>query len=283
MRYAYRQAAEDRHTDDIHPLHEFAWLLIGSLVLLVAGVLLAGWFAGEIAARLPFRFERQYAAPLTRHWEEAKLSPAAYATRDALRQLGTRVARDMEPPADMPVSIHYLDGDVPNAMATLGGNVFMWRGLIGRLKSEDALAFVLAHELAHVQLRHPITGLGRGVAIGTLTSVVSAGLGGSLGADGLGRASTLPLLDYSREQERAADAMALRALARHYGHLGGAAEVFKLFDSLQPEGDETPTWLRTHPHTAERAALVSEQARQLSVPAEGKLTPLPPALLLPDR
>lgn len=280
MRYEHRQPVEDRHTDDIHPLHEFAWLLIGSLVLLAAGVALAGWFAGEIAARLPFRYERDYAAPLTRHWEEARLAPPAYASRDALRQLGTRVARDMGMPADMPVSIHYLDEDVPNAMATLGGNVFVWRGLIARLKSEDALAFVLAHELAHVQLRHPITGLGRGVAIGTLTSVVSAGLGGSLGADGMGRASTLPLLDYSREQERAADAVALQAVARHYGHLGGAAEVFALFASLQPAGDEAPAWLRTHPHTAERAAFVAARARDLGVPAQGTPTPLQAALQL---
>jgi len=47
-----------------------------------------------------------------------------------------------------------LDSDDVNAFATPGGHIFVTRGLIGAAKTEDALAAVLAHELAHIQLRH---------------------------------------------------------------------------------------------------------------------------------
>jgi len=47
-----------------------------------------------------------------------------------------------------------LDSDEFNAFATPGGHIFLTRGLIKAAKSEDALAAVIAHELAHVQLRH---------------------------------------------------------------------------------------------------------------------------------
>ena len=49
-----------------------------------------------------------------------------------------------------------LDTDEINAMATPGGHIFVSRGLIDCTDSEDALAAVLAHEIAHVQLGHSV-------------------------------------------------------------------------------------------------------------------------------
>ena len=49
-----------------------------------------------------------------------------------------------------------LDTDEINAMATPGGHIFVSRGLIDCTNSEDALAAVLAHEIAHVQLGHSV-------------------------------------------------------------------------------------------------------------------------------
>ena len=49
-----------------------------------------------------------------------------------------------------------LNTDEINAMATPGGHIFVSRGLIDCTDSEDALAAVLAHEIAHVQLGHSV-------------------------------------------------------------------------------------------------------------------------------
>ena len=47
-----------------------------------------------------------------------------------------------------------LDSDEINAFASPGGHIFLTRGIIAAAGSEDALAAVIAHELAHIQLRH---------------------------------------------------------------------------------------------------------------------------------
>ncbi|MDR0568253.1 MAG: M48 family metalloprotease [Spirochaetaceae bacterium] len=50
--------------------------------------------------------------------------------------------------------VRILDSDEINAFATSGGHIFIARGLLAAANSEDALAAVIAHEVAHVQLRH---------------------------------------------------------------------------------------------------------------------------------
>ena len=47
-----------------------------------------------------------------------------------------------------------LDDLSPNAFSTPGGHIFISRGLIDLVTSEDMLAAVIAHELAHIQLKH---------------------------------------------------------------------------------------------------------------------------------
>ena len=52
--------------------------------------------------------------------------------------------------------IAILDSDMVNAFATPGGHIFVTRGLVSAARSEDALAAVIAHEIAHIQLKHGI-------------------------------------------------------------------------------------------------------------------------------
>jgi Zn-dependent protease with chaperone function len=49
-----------------------------------------------------------------------------------------------------------LDSDEVNAFATPGGHIFITRGLVTAAESEDALAAVIAHEIAHIQMRHSV-------------------------------------------------------------------------------------------------------------------------------
>jgi predicted Zn-dependent protease len=174
--------------------------------------------------------------------------------------------------------VHYADEPTVNAMATLGGNLVFYRGLLRKLESEDAVAMVLAHEIAHVRLRHPAAAMGRGVAVGLVVSAVSVGVGRSLGGDAVQRAAVLPLLKYSRDQERAADELALRALVKVYGHAGGAAEVFRVLADAVPGGEARMAILQTHPHGEERIARLQALARENGWPLDGPRMPLPPAL-----
>ena len=49
-----------------------------------------------------------------------------------------------------------IDTDEINAFATSGGHILVSRGLLNCVTSEDALAAVLAHEIAHIQLEHSL-------------------------------------------------------------------------------------------------------------------------------
>lgn len=49
-----------------------------------------------------------------------------------------------------------LDTDEINAVSAPGGFVMVTRGMLGRCRSEHAVAAVLAHEIAHVQERHGV-------------------------------------------------------------------------------------------------------------------------------
>ena len=53
-------------------------------------------------------------------------------------------------------SVGIIDTDEINAFATSGGHILVSRGLLNCVTSEDALAAVLAHEIAHIQLEHSL-------------------------------------------------------------------------------------------------------------------------------
>jgi len=165
----------------------------------------------------------------------------------------------------------------PNAFATLGGNVVFYRGLLVKFASEDAVATVLAHEIAHAKLRHPASSLGRGIAVGLTLSALSSGMGESVAGGALQTAGTLPLLKYSRDQESAADAEAFAAVAKVYGHVGGAKETFTELAKIGG-GGYSPAFLQTHPLSLERVAAAERTARERGWALDGPRTPLPPGL-----
>ncbi len=277
MQYENRQPDETVNYSSEHPLREFAWLVFGLLGVVAIAAALIGFFAGEIASRLPFSVEKDYARRISQHWQDKPRDVAAEEARAALRAIAAKLAPVMQLPPGMEIQVHYAPDAVANAFATLGGNVVFYRGLIEKFDSEDAVAMVLAHEMAHAKLRHPAASLGRGIAVGLTLSLISVGLGEGAAGSALQTAGVLPLLSYSRRQESAADAEAMAALAAVYGHVGGARDIFDVFARLQPSSTQV-TILRSHPLTAERMASIERTAAQRGWKLDGARRPLPPAL-----
>ena len=58
-----------------------------------------------------------------------------------------------------PTVILLEEDEVINAFAAPGGFVFVTTGMLNLVKSEDELAFVLAHEIAHIELDHGLTAI----------------------------------------------------------------------------------------------------------------------------
>lgn len=254
------------------PARDFLAMVLAVVTLAalaaVALVVAAGW----IAPRVPFAVEvgladRYFPPKATREERER-----------AVQSLADEIARHMQVPDGMRLTVHFQDEPTVNALATLGGHIVIFRGLVERLQSEDALAMVLAHEIAHIKHRDPITGLGRGFALGLALGTVSASAGQMVGERMIGSAATLTTLRFGREQERDADRAALAALAARYGHVGGAIELFEVFVRLSEARGEPPPFAATHPGSREREAAVRDLARQNGWPLEGSTRPLPDVL-----
>ena len=84
--------------------------------------------------------------------------------------------------ADLPWHFGVIEGDSINAFAMPGGKVLVSHGLVKRLASEAELAGVLAHEIAHVVLRHQLSAIQK-----SLNSDAWAGIGKDLAGEAIGR------------------------------------------------------------------------------------------------
>jgi predicted Zn-dependent protease len=279
VRLENRPPAEGINSSSENPLKELAWLLGGSLAIVVALVLVVSFAAQWIAPRVPYRYEARLAQSLP-PIATAPDTEQGRAVQRELQALADRLAAGLQWPEGMKVTVGYSDSKTVNAFATLGGQTVFFRGLLARLDSEDALAMVMAHEMAHLAHRHASAALGRGVAVGVLLTVISAELGRSAASGVLSQAGLATTLSFNRDQERAADATALAVVAREYGHVGGARDLFRLMASL-PGGDSAAPaveFLRTHPLTANRERAIEEWARRHGVALDGPRRPLPPAI-----
>lgn len=277
-----RLPAEGINSSEEHPLREFAWLIGASLAALLAIVALVGWGAQWLAPRLPFSAETTLAERLP-----DPPQPAADAQRSAaLQALADKVAATMALPPDMSVKLAFDDSSVVNAYASLGGRIRVYAGLLSQLRSEDELAALLAHEIAHVKHRHVAANMGRGLTMAMLLGMVSSDAGATVAQSALGQATGLVLLGYSRGQEEEADDEALRAVVALYGHAGGVTALFEHLgehEARENAGGVPLPLLNSHPRTAQRLQAQQTRAQASGWATAGTLTPLPATLVLPRK
>lgn len=269
-----RLPAEGINSSTEHPLREFTWLIGASLAVLLLVVAVVGWGARWLAPKLPFSTEVALAERLLDHPQK----PEDAAISAALQSVADRVAARMGLPDGMGVVVQFEHAPTVNAYASLGGRIRVHQGLLARLRSEDEIASLLAHEIAHVKHRHVASSMGRGLALALLLGFFSADAGASAAQSTLGQATGLAMLGYSREQERQADDEALHAVVAAYGHAGGLVALFTNLRQTVPAGDEGIESLSTHPLTSSRLAAIQAAADQAGWPTQGALTPQAPVL-----
>lgn len=255
------------------------FILTGGVLAFLAVLALGLYFLGGSLARyMPVAWENALANAVLDE-RPSYDDEAAAAVGAELQELADRLAARMDLPDGLQVTLHYLDGETVNAFATIGGHLFVYRGLLERMPSENALAMVLAHEIAHAQHRDAWAALGGTAILQLAMTAVLGGTGGSL-ADILEHPGVLVRLGFSREAERRADATALAALAAYYGHVADAGRLFQYLrdETAKSATAEPPALWSTHPFSDARIAAIAEQARANGWPVDGPLRPLPPAI-----
>jgi len=274
MRYENRQPSEGINVTRVNPYTQFLKLFLAATLFLILLVLVLQFFGGAIAKRVPFTYEKQLSETLNIDLGSAGASPEMV---QYLNELASRVAPGMQLTESVSVDVFYNSDEVFNAFATIGGNLVFYRGLLNELPHENALAMVMAHEMAHINHRDPITSAGGGVASLIAVSFVTGFSG--VAEKYLSATSMLTNTQFTRHMESAADKAALEGVNALYGHVNGASALFEVLGAVGGDNDLVPNWLErfttTHPLSNDRINAIRNLAIENGWSETGELTPLP--------
>lgn len=156
-----------------------------------------------------------------------------------------------------------------NAFALPGGPMFVNRGMIEAAAGEGEVAGVMAHELAHVLLRHGTANASKqqGFQIGALAGAIAgAVVGGGLGqiiSQGSQFGLGTWMMKYSRDYEKQADLLGAQIMARA-GY--DPRELARMFETIAKQGGGAPPqWLSSHPNPGNRTQYITQEASKLQV------------------
>ncbi|HRP12390.1 MAG TPA: M48 family metalloprotease [Terricaulis sp.] len=178
-----------------------------------------------------------------------------------------------------------INSDVVNAFAVPGCYIYITRGILAIMNSEDELASVLGHEVGHVVADHSA----QRQNASTLTTLGALIVGVATGSGELaqlaGQVGTLYTLNYSRDQEFQSDDLGVRYLRANGYDAYAAADMLAALgaqDALQARisnrdtASAIPAWARTHPLSADRVTRANAQAQ-----AAGAVRGQPPESVSP--
>lgn len=148
--------------------------------------------------------------------------------------------------------MHVVNSDEVNAWCMPGGKMAIYAGLINKIKpSDDELAAVIGHEMAHALREHSREQVSQQMATGIGLSVLSAVTGmpavGDLGSELTKVMFTLP---NSRTHEIEADRIGVELAARAGYDPRAAITLWQKMESLG--GSRPPEILSTHPSPSSR-------------------------------
>ncbi|HEY0630078.1 MAG TPA: M48 family metallopeptidase [Sphingomicrobium sp.] len=216
-----------------------------------AAVLLVGYSAPAwLAPLVPESWERNLGTAIVGDFgDNACRDPAA---SQALARLAARLDPGRPGSAAAPMTL--IDFDIFNAAALPGGQIVIFDGALRETDNPDAMAGILAHEIAHVRRRHVTQALIRELGIGALIRLFA----GDIGAN----ASQLVSLSYTRSNEYEADGDAIAAL-NHAGidprPTGG---LFRKLGQEEGRAFAATEFLDSHPNSGDRGKRFEAGYRQ---------------------
>ncbi|MES2899927.1 MAG: M48 family metallopeptidase [Pseudomonadota bacterium] len=254
-----------QHNDNIsdeHPLKDFvvitAWLLAFSV--------LAFWLLGlaidaTVDSMSPATEARLHAMLPA---QAVTSEPKAAAQQVQLQAMvdSMRACARLTLPSKVAVSA----SAVPNAMVVPGGQIIVFSGLFKQVKSENGLAYVLAHEMAHVTQRDHLRALGRGIVLFGMAALLTGSDSGL--SELLTPVGNLGQAKYSRTREAAADMAALRILHCRYGHAGGATEFFEAMRDEEQSLFGLTHYAASHPAMQERIDALNAAIKASGMPVQ---------------
>ena len=176
---------------------------------------------------------------------------------------------------NLPYSIKLVNSHVPNASSVPGGFLYVNRGLIELIDTENELVATLAHEVGHVAGRHVVNKLTTALAARSMLKPVRDNLNEQNGviekiiSQFGGAVAMLAMMHFSREDENEADLLGFYEMLRAGWDPHGFLELFARFDELEKVSGRAPVpFLSSHPPTQARIAAIRRELAQVKVPAD---------------
>lgn len=193
-----------------------------------------------------------------------------------LQDYVNRVGQVVANVSDAPETFHgyhflVVNSDKVNAMSAPSGFVFVTKGFLKLLPDEDALAAVLAHEVAHVVQRHGVNAISNANLFSALTQAGQAGLSvaasqasspvdlsgvtNMLSESVSGVVDKLLTSGFDRKQEYSADEYAAMLLVRAGYNPRSLVKVLEILKANKGAGGG---WYDTHPDPEDRISEVED-------------------------
>ena len=234
--------------------------LILGLVLVLTG-LIAGsylyilpWFAEKAAGQIPVSMEIKLGEMMYEN------TISSYKKEDSLTARVNDFVKEINFKTDYPIEVTVVHKDEMNAFAMPGGHVVIYDQLLGKIKSKDELAALLAHEVSHIHYRHSLKSVFRTLSGYLLISLLLNDING-IAAILADNSNMLVNLSYSRKLEAEADEKAVEILKANQLDLHGLVDLLALLQTGNTELEPFKL-LSTHPLTKERIAFAENMAKK---------------------
>jgi len=202
--------------------------------------------------------QQQYAQLLQKAAEQKALGPDNHPQVLRLRAIARKIiphALVWNPRAkDWKWEVNLIGSKQVNAFCMPGGKIVFYVGILDQLKlTDDEVAMVMGHEVAHALREHARERMGKSAATNIGANILSQLLGaGAIGQQLIGGGAQLMSLNFSRSDESEADLVGMELGARAgYDPRAGITLWQKM--SAANKG-APPEWLSTHPSGSSRIA-----------------------------
>ncbi len=222
-------------------------VVMGISGLLVIG-LISFWFAlpsinDKISNAIPIETEKKLGDQMIK---------AILEKEEVLDSISIKVneyyqALDKKSKYDIRISV--IKSDILNAFAVPGGNIVIYKGMLDKMKSHEALAALLGHESTHIEHRHSLRSLTRSLAFSAVIGIIFGGH--DLASVLASNASKFSGLKYSRSLEEDADQGSIELMKEKKISLQGMIDLMTTLNEADSSGLDLE-FMQIHPLTERR-------------------------------
>ena len=210
---------------------------------------------------------QQYAQMLAAARQQNALAGPDNAQVQRLRAIARRIipfALEWNPRAkDWRWEVNLMGSKQINAFCMPGGKIAFYTGILDVLKlTDDEVAMVMGHEIAHALREHARERMGKSAATGLGANLLGQALGlGQIGQTVTNYGAQLLTLKFSREDESEADLVGLELAARAGYDPRAGITLWRKMSAANKNAP--PQWLSTHPAGSTRIAEIEAALPQV--------------------